>query len=107
MRLLRSLGPPKPLPPLPNLAHSRSLPAPARARSPLDRIRTHPPARPLARSPSQVAPVDRRFRAVNALRLIGYALADAGFPCTQLWDPANPLAASYGAYDERVCAALP
>jgi hypothetical protein len=50
---------------------------------------------------------DDRFRAVQALRLVGYALAAKGWPCAPLWDPQQPQRDMYGAYSEAICAGLP
>ncbi len=51
----------------------------------------------------QAAPRDDRFQAVRALRLIGYMLARAGFPCPQLFDPAAPQRDDYGRHDRVMC----
>jgi hypothetical protein len=43
---------------------------------------------------------------VRALRLAGFALAAAGFPCPALWDPAAPLRGDlYGPRERAMCAA--
>eukprot|EP00882_Tetradesmus_deserticola_P027522 GHRQ01030502.1.p1 GENE.GHRQ01030502.1~~GHRQ01030502.1.p1 ORF type:complete len:138 (+),score=6.59 GHRQ01030502.1:63-476(+) len=52
----------------------------------------------------QVPVWDDRFRAVQALRLVGYMLSAAGFPCPVLWDPQDPPKKMYGRYDKTICA---
>jgi len=52
---------------------------------------------------TQVAPRDDRFQAVRTLRFIGYLLSRAGYPCSRLWDPDDPLRDDYGRYDRVIC----
>lgn len=54
----------------------------------------------------QVPVHDDRFKAVNTFRLFGYLLQQAGYPCTQLWDPDDPLGWMYGRYERPLCAAI-
>ena len=61
----------------------------------------------------QVPVRDDRFRAVQALRFMGYALATAGDACPALWDAAQPRTALHTAEGDsgrrvaKVCSPLP
>lgn len=46
---------------------------------------------------------DDRFLAVQTFRLIGYLLYSAGYPCTPLWDLADPFRKMYGRHDKAMC----
>jgi hypothetical protein len=47
---------------------------------------------------------DRRFDAVQTLRLLGYMLHTAGYACPELYDDLDPFAPAYGPdYRDEVC----
>lgn len=51
---------------------------------------------------------DYRFGAMNVFRVIGYVLyTSLGKFCPSLWDPANPLAWTYGPYSNVLCQPIP
>ncbi len=51
----------------------------------------------------QVAARDDRYQAIQTFRLIGYILANVGYPCSALWDPQQPLDMHYGPYEKAMC----
>mmetsp|Transcript_8823 Transcript_8823/g.25421 ORF Transcript_8823/g.25421 Transcript_8823/m.25421 type:complete len:512 (-) Transcript_8823:93-1628(-) len=46
---------------------------------------------------------DVRYEAAQTFRAIGASLDMAGFQCTELFDPRNPLQPFYGPYEDRMC----